>query len=449
MKDSLPQNLINLANACPYPLYIVGGRVRDFLAGLSAEKPDNDICAPASAEDFTVRAQRTGFTVDAVYKNTGTVKLRYGADEYEFTSFRSDEYVRGKHVPENVYFTNDISLDARRRDFRCNAVYYDISAGQFVDPLGGTEDIKAKKLETVADANKVFGEDGLRLMRLARIAAQTGFVSSEGCFCGAAKNAALLSDISPERVYAELDGILHADLKYGNSGGQYDGLEILQKTGVLGYILPELSAGDGMKQPPRYHDHDVLDHSLRCVKYAHPIIRLAALLHDVGKPYRMQHFGNYHTHEICGAEIARDICLRFRVSSKLTESVCKLVALHMYDLDCAARESKVRRFIIRNYGCLNELLLLKQADYSACKDDLSVAPSVEKINSIVTKMREDGAPFTLKELAVNGEDVIGAGVKKELTGKVLNRLLEDCAVGLVKNDRANLLNYALKVANSL
>ena len=225
--------------------------------------------------------------------------------------------------------------------------------------------------------------------------------------------------------------------------------KILQKTGVLGYILPELSAGDGMKQPPRYHDHDVLEHSLRCVKYAHPIIRLAALLHDVGKPYRMQHFGNYHTHEICGAEIARDICLRFRVSSKLTESVCKLVALHMYDLDCAARESKVRRFIIRNYGCLNELLLLKQADYSACKDDLSVAPSVEKINSIVTKMREDGAPFTLKELAVNGEEIIGAGVKKELTGKVLNRLLEDCAVGLVKNDRTNLLNYALKVANSL
>ena len=190
MKNTLSQNIIRLAESCPYPLYLVGGRVRDFLAGISAQKPDNDICAPADAEDFVERAKAAGFTVDAVYKNTGTVKLRCGDEDYEFTSFRSDEYKRGEHRPYKTFFTDDITLDAKRRDFKCNAVYFDISAGQFVDPLGGIADIKSKICSTVAPAGKVFGEDGLRLMRLARICAQTGFsparqsASGENPVCG-------------------------------------------------------------------------------------------------------------------------------------------------------------------------------------------------------------------------------------------------------------------------
>ena len=126
MIKTLPQNLIRLAEACPYPLYVVGGRVRDFLAGLEPDEVDTDICAPASADDFVARATQCGFTVTACYKNTGTVKIACGEDSFEFTCFRSDEYVRGEHVPVNIYFTQDINLDELRRDFKCNAVYYDI-----------------------------------------------------------------------------------------------------------------------------------------------------------------------------------------------------------------------------------------------------------------------------------------------------------------------------------
>ncbi|MDE6585847.1 MAG: HD domain-containing protein [Clostridia bacterium] len=447
MKNSLSQNLITLAESCPYPLYVVGGRVRDFIAGLKPEVYDNDICAPADAEDFLTRAKTCGFTGGAVYKNTGTVKLSLNGEGYEFTSFRSDEYVRGVHKPVNTFFTDDITLDAKRRDFKCNAVYYDIRADKIVDPLGGVKDIKNKIITTVDRAEKVFGEDGLRLMRLARISAQTGFTPSDECMEGAKRNCALISDIAPERICAELTAILHADEKYGVNNAQYKGLCILRDTGVLKIILPELAAGEGMGQPEAYHSYDVLEHSLRCVAYADRTIRLAALLHDVGKPLCKLRDGNYHMHDKEGAAIALDICRRLHVSKKLAEKTAKLIALHMYDLAGNARENKVRAFIVRNYDLFDELLLLKQADFSACKDNLCVAPSVEKFTAIYEKMKSEGLPFRVKELNVRGDELIAAGLPKERTADILKELLKACAIKQVKNEKHALLSYALKVAN--
>lgn len=447
MKSTLNEKLIKLADSCPYPLYIVGGRVRDFLAGLSPEKFDNDICAPADAEDFIVRAENAGFNVNAVYKNTGTVKLTAGNEDYEFTCFRSDEYVRGEHKPVNTFFTTDITLDARRRDFKCNAVYYDISGGQFVDPLGGIEDIEHKRLTTVDRADKVFGEDGLRLMRLARIAAQTGFSPDEECLKGAKNNARLISDISVERIYTELNLILHADSKYGVEFAQYNGLKLLKDTGVLQIILPELALGDGMRQRSDIHKYDVLEHSLKTVAYADERIRLCALLHDVGKPFCMNRDGNFYAHAEDGAKIAPAICARLRVPKRLSERIAKLVALHMYDFRCDAKENKIRKFIVKNYDYFEELMLLKQADFSACRDDLSPAPCVVKMRGILQKMKDEGTPLTLKELDIKGDELIKSGLPSEYAGKILERLLLDCSIKLVKNKNDALLNYAHKVAN--
>ncbi len=449
MKNTLSQNIIRLAESCPYPLYLVGGRVRDFLAGISAQKPDNDICAPADAEDFVERAKAAGFTVDAVYKNTGTVKLRCGDEDYEFTSFRSDEYKRGEHRPYKTFFTDDITLDAKRRDFKCNAVYFDISAGQFVDPLGGIADVKSKICSTVAPADKVFGEDGLRLMRLARICAQTGFSPDADCLAGATTNARLIEDISPERIFAELWQILHADFKYGVKWAQYRGLKLLHEIGVFKIILPEIALGEGMVQPAAYHNYDVLEHSMRAVGYADKRVRLAALLHDAGKPFCKLRDGNYHKHDIEGERIALDICARLRVSKKLSSETARLVSLHMYDLAGNARESKVRKFIVKNYDCFEDLTALKQADYSACKDDVAVAPTVKKMTDILNAMQSEGVPLTLKQLCVRGDELIFIGVPKERTGEILSKLLEECAINSVKNSKSELLNYALNLANRL
>ena len=445
MKLPVSEKLYTLAKNCPFPLYVVGGAVRDFLAGLETVNKDIDICAPASAESFCAVAKECGAAVTAVYKNTGTVKLSLDGEEYEFASFRSDEYVRGVHTPVKSFFTDDISLDAKRRDFKCYAVYYDIKEEKFVDPLGGIEDIQNKRITTVAAAEKVFGEDGLRLMRLARQSAQTGFKPSADCLAGARRNARLIADVSAERVWAELNAILHADERYGVKYAQYSGVKILDDTGVLDIILPELTLGRGMKQNEQFHSHDVLEHSLRAVRYADKSIRLAALLHDIGKPYCMQSNGNYYGHETEGAAIAEKVCARLKVSSKLTKQTVKLIALHMYDLRCDARKSKIRRLIVRNGDIFGELLLLKQADYSACRDDTGEAPCVTKWRAIYNEMEKEGAPFNLKQLAVRGDELISAGITPATVGTVLQSLLEDCAIEPNLNNKQMLLARALSL----
>ncbi|MGN0806056.1 MAG: CCA tRNA nucleotidyltransferase [Candidatus Coproplasma sp.] len=444
MKINVPQKLNMLAASLPVPLYVVGGACRDALASLLSGGPDWDICAPLSAETVAQTAESVGIEVVATYKNTGTVKMDADGEEIEYACFRTDRYVRGTHTPASVCFTEDISLDARRRDFKCNAVYYDIVRGEFNDPLGGIDDIKNRRLTTVAAPEKVFGEDGLRLMRLARIAAQTGFMPTDDCIEGALANADLIKDVAAERVWAELSAILFADLKYGVAGGQYTGLKLLKKIGVLDIILPELTLGEGMEQRSDFHDHDVLEHSLRAVLYAPLQVRLAALLHDVGKPYCLINYGKYSRHDEAGRQIALDICARLKVPNKLAERVSQLVGLHMYDLSCAASENKVRKFIVNHFEVIDELLMLKQADYSACKDDLSVAPCVKKWRKIIEDMKEEGVPFTLKQLAIRGNELIEAGICGGQVGKTLNFLLEQAAMGCVPNQREKLLQFAIK-----
>ena len=439
MKIAVSEKLYSLACACPFPLYIVGGYVRDELASLKGRVQDIDICAPASHDEFLKIAEGCGAEIDAVYRNTGTVKLGFGEEKYEFTCFRSDEYVRGVHTPVKTFFTDDIMLDARRRDFKCNAVYYDIAKGELCDPLGGIEDIENRRISTVADADKVFGEDGLRLMRLARFGAQLNFTPTDECLAGAKNNCKLIADISAERIYAELDAILHADGKYGFSGAQYKGLKILDDIRVLDVILPELTLGRGMGQNFSFHDHDVLEHSLRCVLYADRNIRLVALLHDVGKPRAFIDGGNYYSHDKIGEQIVQNICNRLKVPKKLTAEVARLTSLHMYDLRCDAHEGKIRKLIVKNKDIFDKLLALKQADFSACKDNSEEAPCVTKWKGIYEKMRAEGAPTELKELKIRGDEVIKCGVPARLAGKVLDELLTDCALNARLNDKKTLI----------
>ncbi|MBQ8375395.1 MAG: CCA tRNA nucleotidyltransferase [Clostridia bacterium] len=408
MKRLLSDNLTVLARACPKPLYLVGGFVRDYLCGLRAKKFDYDICGPMLAEEFAAIAQANGFIQKAVYKHTGTVKLSDGAgNDYEYTCFRSDKYIRGEHTPAEIYFTEDIVLDARRRDFTANAVYYDVAGERFVDPLGGIAAIKEKRLTAVDKADKVFGEDGLRLMRLARFCAQLGFTPDEEAFSGAKAHAELIDDISPERIFSELGQILAADEKYGVADGHYLGLQVLERIGVFERIFPELAKGKGLAQRADFHRYDVLEHSFRAVKYAPPSVRLAALLHDVGKPLCMLRDGNAHAHPVEGETLAKEILTRLKAPKKLTERICALVRWHMYDFDCKTGENKLKRFFVDHSELIDELLLLKQADFSGCTDDLSTAPTVEKWQTLLKKMRSEGAPMSLKALAVTGKDLLG------------------------------------------
>ena len=444
MNLQVSEKLRALAQKAPFPLYIVGGAVRDALADLPAS-PDVDLCAPAPAEQLSALAQEAGIAVNGVYKTTGTVNMTDGENKLEFTSFRTDRYGGGEHAPSSVKFTKDIRKDALRRDFKCNAVYYNIRTGELADPLGGISDIENRRITTTRDADEVFAEDGLRLMRLARQAAQLGFVPTVECILGAKFNAARIAKIVPERIFAELQLILHADEKYGRTYAHYEGLQVLEATDVLAYILPELAAGKGMAQRSDFHAHDVLEHSLRTCKYADKSIRLAALLHDVGKPAAFRETGKFHGHDVLGEGIAREVLERLKAPKKVTELVCRLTALHMYDLDGKAREGKVRSFIVKNYDVYEPLLLLKQADYSGCKDDLAPCPTLVKWRGIEEKMRAEGVPFTLKELAVRGDALRGI-LPAEQTGRALEALLLWCAQDGRRNEKGALLREAARLA---
>ena len=456
MRTILPKNLIKLANACQNayqkPLYVIGGSVRDYLADLhrNGEK-DWDICSPLSADDFLTVASACNLHVKSVFRHTGTVKLidEDGA-EYEYTSFRSDRYVRGTHTPVEIFFTEDISLDARRRDFTCNAVYYDIQKDVFVDPLNGIPAIKEKRLTTVDRAEKVFGEDGLRLMRLARQASQLGFYPDKECFEGAKKNAALIKDISPERIFTELTATLNGDKKYGNTDGPYQGVCLLHQTGVLAYIAPELTLGDGMEQRADFHKYDVLQHSLRTVKYAPENIRLAALLHDVGKPYCKLRDGNSYQHPVEGERIAKEILSRWKAPNKTIKDVCALVKWHMYDMNSLTKENKLRRFFVENYPILEDLISLKQADFSACMDDISTAPTCKRWADLLAQLKKEKAPLTLKELAITGQDILqNVDVEARHISTLLQQLLLHAVCFPKDNEKQRLIQLAHSFAKNI
>ncbi len=453
MLEILPEELKNLAKACPTPLYVVGGSVRDYLAGLTPGIRDWDICAPLSANAFAKIANENGFLTPAVYKNTGTVKLKGAQADYEYSCFRSDKYVRGTHVPVEIHFTDDITLDAKRRDFTANAVYFHIQTGNFVDPLQGIPAIQEKRLTTVDDSKKVFGEDGLRLMRLARQAAQLGFSPDKGCLLGARQNAALILDISPERIFEELVAILTAEQKCGVKDAPYRGLRLLNEIGVFQYILPELSKGDGLSQRADFHKYDVLEHSFRAVKYAEPLtpdytLRLAALLHDVGKPLCMLRDGNAHAHSEEGAPLAEAILQRLKAPKKATQKVVWLTKWHMYDYDCNTSEKKLRRFFVKNADKIELLLQIKQADFSACTDNLSKAPTCIKWEKLLQKMKAENVPFSLRALAVSGKDIQTLAPAPHIA-TILNELLMHTAVLPADNEKARLLKLAQGIEKNL
>lgn len=436
--------IINLAEILGGKLYAVGGYVRNFLIDGSFSE-DIDLAAPIGADTLMSALDKAGLKVVADYKRTGTVVFSDGERKYEFTSFRKDVgYTGGAHTPEKVVFTDDILKDALRRDFKCNAVYYDIKNGNTVDPLGGAEDIKNRVIDTVTSPEKVFCHDGLRLMRLARFSAELNFKPKSEVLAAAKKFAANVRDVSPERIFSELKLILKADKKYpfSDKDGHYTGLKILDDARILDYFIPELTAGRGMVQRADYHDHDVLEHSLRCVRYAKEKVRLFALLHDVGKPASMQKYGRYHYHADEGYILAETVLKRLRADVKTIKESKFIAKYHMFDLSGNVRENKVRIFIVKHLEYIDDLLSVMQADFSACKDDLSTSPVVEKWRGIITKMNFEGAPRTLSDLAISGNDLLALGINGKAVGETLSKLFLHCVINPKDNVKEKLVKLA-------
>ena len=431
------------------PLYLVGGMVRDVVAGfqtgedfdLAATVLPEVLCQQLMAIDEDERTEIT-FKIKAIYKRTGTVQFSDGIYTFEYTTFRKDSYSQGRHSPTGIEFTTDIMQDALRRDFTCNALYYDILAKKLVDPLNGVADIEQKLLKTTREPEIVFGEDALRLMRLARFAGILGFEAELSTIFAAKFNAAAIQQIVPERIFAELFAILHADSKYGIVDGHYIGLKVLESTDILSYILPELALGKGITQRADFHAHDVLEHALRTCRYADNSIRFAALLHDIGKATVWREKGVFSGHDRVGAELVENVLRRLKAPKYLIEECTQLTAMHMFDLDGSLPEEKIRRFFVENFALLGKLFALRQADFSAGKDNLEKCPTVIKWEKILEKMRAEGVPFSIKELKIDGNMLKNIAATDRDIGKILEKLLMYCCLDGKRNERDILLKQA-------
>ncbi|MBR5388411.1 MAG: CCA tRNA nucleotidyltransferase [Clostridia bacterium] len=443
MYEILPQDLKLLAEVLPAPIFAVGGFTRNYLIDKTASS-DIDIAGSIPTEEILSAAEKCGFIKIAEYKRTGTAVIGKDGVKFEYTRFRTDSYFKGEHTPKSTEFTDDIKKDASRRDFKCNAVYYDIKNRKFVDPLGGVSDIKNRVLDTVKSPDEVFCSDGLRLMRLARFSGELNFRPTARVISSARSFADNIKDISAERIYEELKKILVSDTAYpfSDKAGHYTALKILDETRVLDNIFPELTLGRGMAQRKDFHKYDVLEHTLKTVLYAPKTVRLAALLHDAGKPYCMANYGKFHGHDKAGKEIAEKILLRLKADKKTVKEVAFLTEFHMLDMNGDVREGKLRKFIAEHYDRIYKLIALKQADFSAGKDDTGVCPTVTKWKGIIGKMKKDGTPFSVKELKISAGDLKVSGIEGEDLGKTLKYLWKLAVNDPKLNEKGKLFRLA-------
>ncbi len=442
MKLKVPTSLTNLCKSVKTPVWIVGGYTRNHFAGLG--ETDIDLAGPVVA---TALGIEPAHRVKMVNYRLGTALIKCGRDEYEYTPFRTENYAAGgEHRPEAVYFTTEIRLDASRRDFTCNSIYYNPMTDEIYDPYNGISDIE-KGILRAHNPEKVFASDGLRILRLVRLACELGFKIEGETAKAAMARAEYLKDISPERKRVELERILVADTKYGVQNAHYRGLKLLERMELWQYLIPEVAECAGVEQNPEYHKFDVLEHTFRTVLYSPPKIRLAALMHDLGKPYCVKTFGNMHGHERASEHIAR-----FRLGTKglrypneTVDYVARLCANHMYDMDRRTGDAKMRLFVVKNFDIVDDLVDLNAADAKAT--GVEREHSEARFLNFKWKLIEERAPLTLSDLEIDGNDLVSLGLEGEEIGAALDEMFRTCVVDPKLNNREWLLDHAAKLAS--
>jgi tRNA nucleotidyltransferase (CCA-adding enzyme) len=429
--------------------YVVGGSVRDALLGRAAD--DWDLATDARPDRLLA------IFPGAVYENQfGTVAIREGDATHEVTTFRTDHDYADFRRPHRVEFGDDVRLDLARRDFTVNAIAWgaeapaagsEAAAGAgangsaapaIVDPFEGVADVERRVIRAVGEPAARFREDALRMVRAVRLAAVLDFTIDRPTLDAIGENAALAAHVSGERVAAELGKLL-------GSLRPSAGLRLMDETRLLDVLLPEIAAQRGIPQN-KIEGEDLLDHTLRTVDAApagEPVVRLAALLHDVGKPSTIDE-GPFRSHDVVGADLARALLERLHLPRVVTERVVHLVRNHMFTYERTWGDAGVRRFIQRvGSDAIDDLFALRQADNvgSGVPAD---AHALGELRARVAAELEASAVLDLSRLAVNGDDLmaeLGLPQGPHL-GKLLDQLLELVIAEPKRNDRATLLLLA-------
>ena len=412
--------------------YIVGGCVRDMYLG--REPKDWDITTSATPDEVKSLFDK----VVPTGEKYGTVTVMMGSVGYEVTTMRRDGIYKDGRRPESVDFTDSIVEDLARRDLTINAVARDRHGNAF-DPFDGIRDLNNGVIRAVGVPSERFMEDALRMMRVPRFAAQLAFSVEEHTIAAITNLSSLIRNVSPERIRDELVKILMSD-------HPIIGLHGLQALGLMDEILPEIARGYGFDQHNTHHIKDVFGHTALVVSASPRNIttRLAALFHDVAKPTTFtmgdDGVGHFYNHETVGAEMTEDILRRLKFDNDTVDRVSVLVREHMCH---PASMPSVKRLMNRvGVDNMDALVDLQHADIMGQKPphDFSL---VQKLNDTYRLILEQKPPMSVVDLAINGHDLMGAGIPQgPRIGAILKRLREAVIEQPELNERDTLLEMA-------
>ena len=433
LPDSV-EKIIHTLETAGYEAYAVGGCVRDALLGLTPD--DWDITTSAEPEEVKALFSRT---IDTGIKH-GTVTVRLNGKSFEVTTYRIDgKYEDGRH-PEEVTFTKSLEEDLKRRDFTINAMAVNDRTG-IVDLFGGQEDLKAGIIRCVGDPMERFSEDALRMMRAVRFAAKLDFSIEEKT----KKSISILKDnlrkVSAERIQVELTKLI--------TSNHPEMMRTLYETGLTSVFFPEWDVAMVCEQNTKHHCFTVGEHNIEVMKHVRndKIMRLAALLHDIGKPgmKRTDKKGHDHFqgHPQLSDVMADNILRRLKYDNDTIKKVCMLVRYH--DERPALNPRSIRRCMREMNLDFDDLFELKRADIAGQSDYMheEKLAAVDKFEKLYHENLESGNCTDKKQLAVNGGDLIKAGVDKgPEMGRVMEKLLDDVIDEPSANTKETLLSRA-------
>lgn len=427
-----------------FSAYLVGGAVRDWFLGKPCK--DYDIATDAEPKEVQALFRKTIPTGIA----HGTVTILYKGEKIECTTFRCEaDYSDGRR-PQKINYVRSIEEDLSRRDFTMNAIAVSLKDGSIVDPFEGVKSIKSKTIKTVGSPLDRFGEDGLRPIRAIRFASQLGFKIEEETLKAIPLSIEVCKKVSIERFRDEFVKMLLSEHPIIS-------LRLLEDTGLLKVFLPELSDCRGVEQKGM-HSFDVLDHSFLSCDAApqdNPIVRLAALFHDIGKVSTREknEYGAYtfYKHEAVSEKLTKKIMQRLKFPNKEIEEVSHLVGLHMFHYTEDWTDAAVRRFIVRaGVENIPNLFDLRRADGFGMTGQAPDLSNLVSFKKRLEKVIAEDSALSLKDLAVGGRELMEIGIPAgPKLGIILQKLFEAVLEDPSQNTKAQLLKIAAAINSNL
>ena len=410
-----------------YQCWLVGGAVRDGLLG--KDSVDYDLATDAEPEEVIKLFNRT---VPTGIKH-GTVTILLGGHQFETTTFRRDgKYSNGRH-PESVAFSKNILEDLSRRDFTINSIAWDLINKKLYDPFNGIKDLENRIIRAIGVPEERFGEDGLRAIRACRFASQLGFTIEDKTLEGIKKTLHIIPSVSAERKWEEIKKILL-------SPAPATAFRLFLETGILEIIIPELVKTSETAVSEDCGEN-LFEHLLKTCSMSpenNLSVRAAALFHDCALPSE--------NHEEKSAEISGIILKRFKVSNAVLHSVTHLIKHHSINYNPEWNDADIRKFIYKvKQENLENLFLLAEADINSCSGGKKPEEMLGELKKRTDKIVGRKDPLDIKDLAVNGKDIISAGITPGPdVGKTLDYLFNI----VLENPEYNKKEFLIKIISN-